>query len=291
MTNKSVHDKEELHAAPPWPVSEEPVKQRQSYWSIWPMTFRARKYKRAPAEYVTNFCCLQAPSVWSTCERPRQVSIVENVCLHAWGFWHLRTHTIYASCVLVRSLRIQCSRALNALFLSVKDPMRSSIRVCPSSREMSDKHYILWFASHCCQGTAKTRIAGFAGLRCSFRVIGSHDSAWVQQRLRECMPLCLDSNTRGHVLLSRLSRRRARVFRVTRSFCDESRSLGSACVCSYSRGMRAKVFVSRGPVPKWAIRFQCQSHFSPEPVRSWAELYSAWPCLSTMHVIVCGEPR
>ncbi len=31
--------------------------------------------------------------------------------------------------------------------------------------------------------------------------------------------------------------------------------------------------------------------FSPDPARSWAELYSARPCLSNMHVIVCVEPR
>ncbi len=135
---------------------------------------------------------------------------MKNVCLRAWGFWNLRTHTIYASCVLVRSLRIQCSRVLNVLILNVKAPMRSSIRIWPSSWEMSDKHWVVLFGSHCFRGMAKTRIAGFVGLRCSFRAIGT--SASVEQRLREFMPLCLDSNTRGHVLLSRLPQRRACMF-------------------------------------------------------------------------------
>ncbi len=88
--------------------------------------------------------------------------------------------------------------------------MRSSIRIWPSSWEMSDKHWVMLFGSHCFRGMAKTRIAGFVGLRCSFRAIGT--SASVEQRLREFMPLCLDSNTRGHVLLSRLPQRRACMF-------------------------------------------------------------------------------
>ncbi len=155
--------------------------------------------------FSSGAVCLKC--VW---ERPRQVSFVKNVCLRAWGFWNLRTHTIYASCVLVRSLRIQCSRVLNVLILNVKAPMRSSIRIWPSSWEMSDKLWVVLFGSHCFRGMAKTRIAGFVGLRCSFRAIGT--SASVEQRLREFMPLCLDSNTRGHVLLSRLPQRRACMF-------------------------------------------------------------------------------
>ncbi len=59
------------------------------------------------------------------------------------------------------------------------------------------------------------------------------------------MPPCLDSNTRGHILILRLSRRRACMFRVT---CSFSRCLCSARICSYYRGMRDEA-LSHGPVP------------------------------------------
>ncbi len=106
-------------------------------------------------------------------------------------------HVMYhVSCVLVRSLRVQCSRALNTLIVSVKDPMRSSIRICPSSREMSDKCCVSRFGSRCCRGTAKTLIVGFVGLRCSFRVTGSRGSRaapWLGRASLICMLLCVES--------------------------------------------------------------------------------------------------
>ncbi len=70
---------------------------------------------------------------------------------------------------------------------------------------MSDKHLHL-----------AVQISGFKML--FFGLSDPVDSAQFEQHFRECVPLCLKSNTQGHILLLRLSLRRARAFRVPHSF-------------------------------------------------------------------------
>ncbi len=147
------------------------------------------------------------------------------MCLRAQGFCHVRTHKDYASYILVWSLCVQCSRACECY------PMRSSIRIFPSSQEMSDKCLRLEVWVPLLQRHGKDSDPA--------------DSARVEQRFRAFVPPCLDSNTQGHVLLLRLSQRRVQLH----AHHDESWCLGSYRICSFSRAMRNKAFVSRGPVP------------------------------------------
>ncbi len=100
------------------------------------------------------------------------------------------------------------------------------------------------FGSRCCRGTAKTRIAEFAGLRCSFWVIDR-----VEQRFRDvCLRVWI--LTLEGMFCFRVCLGEEHACSELHAHRDESRCLGSARVCSYSRGMQNKGFVSRGSVPQ-----------------------------------------
>ncbi len=139
-------------------------------------------------------------------------------------------------------------------------------------------------------------------------------SWWVEQRFGGYVPPCLDSNTWGHILTF------ASLSRQSHALCDEALWCARLVLVPIPDGCGAKRF---GPLPRLGL-FQlaaialicgvripltigvarscgyctrCYNNevwawvvFNSGRARSRAELYSAQPCLSNMHVIVCGEP-
>ncbi len=128
-------------------------------------------------------------------------------------------------------------------------PMRSSIRICPSSQEMSDKCSHLMVRVPLLPKHSKDSDRGICGFKTLFlryqipRIALESSSALGDVCLRVwiltldgmfCFRICL-SEEHAHLELP--------VHR------DGSRCIGSARVCSYSRGMRNKAFVFSDVVP------------------------------------------
>ncbi len=173
-----------------WPVSEARVKECQSIGPHGPWCHRqgARKYKRAPAEYVILYAVFRS-RLFEMRVKDQGRWAVWNVCLRSRGFWYLRTRTIYLSCVLVRSLRVQCSRALNALIVSVIQ-WEALFAFFPLLERWVTSVCVLRFESRCCRGnccTSKTLHAGFTGFKDAlFGLSDPADSARVEQQFRMC---------------------------------------------------------------------------------------------------------
>ncbi len=164
-----------------------------------------RKYKRAPAEYGILFAVFRSHLfevrvrdqgrwvLWKVCASVPEVAVT-------WGHtWSTRHVSWSGACVF--SARGRWTRSL---WVSSNEKLYS--RLSLFSR---DEWQV--FASHG-SGPAVAearRRHGSGGWDALFGLSDPADSTRVKQRLRKCVPLCLDSNTRGHVRLSRLSRRRA----------------------------------------------------------------------------------
>ncbi len=117
-------------------------------------------------------------------------------------------------------------------------PMRSSIRVCPSSREMSDKCLRLTVRVPLLPRHGEDMDRGVEMLFLGYRIprIALESSSALGNVCLCVWILTLEGMFGFRVCLGE-------------EHHDESRCLGSTRVCSYSRGMRNKAFVPCGPVP------------------------------------------
>ncbi len=123
-------------------------------------------------------------------------------------------------------------------------PMRSSIRVCPSSREMSDKCLHLAVRVPLLPRHGEDLDCGIRRVEMLF--LGYRIPRIAQESSSAIGDVCLRvwTLTLEGIFCFRVCLGEEHVRSELRAHRDESRCLGSAHICSYSRGMRNKAFVS-----------------------------------------------